>query len=190
MNIANAITLTRLLSVPVFVWLVLMDMIGAAFWLFLAAAISDAVDGIIAKKFEMQTNLGAYLDPLADKVLLVTAYIVLGSKGLLPVWLVITVVSPDALIVGGALLFDKQTGDLSMEPLKISKVNTVVQLLLILCAMTPTAFALHQEGVITLLSYAALLTTLASGAAYVYIWTHRAHEFEHASKLDQGEDKP
>ena len=180
MNIANAITLTSLLSVPIFVWLVLLDMIGAALWLFLAAAISDAVDGIIAKKFNMQTNLGSYLDPLADKTLLVVAYIVLGSKGLLPAWLVITVVSRDALIVGGALLFDKLTGDLNMEPLKISKLNTVVQLLLILSVLAPAAFALHHEAIVTLLSFAVMLTTLASGAAYVYIWTHRAHVFEHA----------
>ena len=190
MNIANAITLTRLLSVPIFVWLVLLDMIGASFWLFLAAAISDAVDGIIAKKFNMHTNLGSYLDPLADKTLLVVAYIVLGSKGLLPAWLVITVVSRDALIVGGALLFDKLTGDLNMEPLKISKLNTVVQLLLILSILAPAAFALHHEAIVTLLSFAVMLTTLASGAAYVYIWTHRAHVFEHASKSDQREEEP
>jgi len=188
MNIPNAITFARLLSVPVFIWLLVKEYTDAAFWLFLAAAISDALDGIIAKKFNMQTILGAYLDPIADKVLLVTAFIVLGSKGLIPIWLVITVVSRDALIVGGALLFDTLTGDLSITPLRVSKLNTTVQLLLILAVMLPDVFTLPHEPMITLLSYIVLATTLASGAAYVYIWTHRAHVFENASKNRSGNE--
>jgi cardiolipin synthase len=181
MNPANVISLIRLLSVPLFVWLILSDETDIAFWLFLAAAISDAVDGIIAKHFDMQTELGAYLDPIADKTLLVTAFIVLGSKGLLPLWIVIPVVSRDALIVGGALVFEKLTGDLNMEPLSISKTNTVFQLLLVLAALLPSVFASPVEPVVTLLSFAVLLTTLVSGATYVYIWTVRAHVFERES---------
>ncbi|WNK01596.1 CDP-alcohol phosphatidyltransferase family protein [Thalassospiraceae bacterium LMO-JJ14] len=184
MNIANIISLARLLSVPVFVWLILIDETAAAFWLFLAAAISDAVDGIIAKSFNMQTDLGAYLDPIADKTLLVSAYIVLGGKGLLPLWVVIPVVSRDALIVGGALLFDKLTGRLNMEPLLVSKLNTVMQLLLIIAAMLPSVFASPIAPVVTLLSTAVLVTTLVSGAAYVYIWTMRVHVLERVSDAD------
>jgi len=184
MNTANIISLARLLSVPVFVWLILIDETPAAFWLFLAAAISDAVDGIIAKTFNMQTNLGAYLDPIADKTLLVAAYIVLGGKDLLPLWVVIPVVSRDALIVGGALLFDKLTGKLNMEPILVSKLNTVMQLLLIIAAMLPSVFASPIAPVVTLMSTAVLVTTLVSGAAYVYIWTMRAHVLERVSDAD------
>jgi len=184
MNIANLISLARLLSVPIFVWLLLSGETPAAFWLFLIAAVSDAVDGIIAKQFHMQTNLGAYLDPIADKTLLVTAYIVLGSMGLLPVWVVIAVVSRDALIVGGALVFEKLTGALNMEPLLISKANTVMQILLVTAAMLPSVFAYPEEHVVTLLSAAVLLTTMVSGGAYVYIWTLRAHVFERTSVVE------
>lgn len=189
MNIPNTITLARLLSVPIYVWLVIQGYTDAAFWLFLAAAISDALDGIIAKNFNMQTNLGAHLDPIADKALLVSAFVVLGSKGLLPAWIIICVVSRDTLIVGGALLFDKLTGDLNMEPLKISKLNTVMQIVLILAVMVPDIFTLPTDPMITSLCFAVLATTLASGAAYVYIWTYRAHVFEHAPK-DRSENKP
>ena len=184
MNIPNLISLARLLSVPVFVWLLIDGSTAAAFWLFMLAAISDAVDGIIAKKFHLQTDLGAYLDPIADKTLLVSAYIVLGSMGLLPVWIVIAVVSRDFLIVGGALVFEKLTGALSMEPLLISKANTLMQILLIIAAMLPSVFAYPEAHVVTLLSAAVLVTTMVSGGAYVYIWTRRAHVFERTSGAD------
>jgi len=175
MNIANFISFARLLSVPVFVWLIVQDEMTAAFWLFLVAAVSDAVDGIIARHFHMRTTLGEYLDPIADKTLLVTAYIVLGSEGLLPLWIVIPVVSRDALIVAGAVLVEKLTGDLRMEPLNISRANTLLQLLLALAVMVPGVFASPTGHVVTLLSFAVLVTTLVSGGTYVYIWTMRVH---------------
>lgn len=178
MNIANFITLSRLLSVPLFVWLLARGDTTAAFWLFLFAAVSDAVDGIIARQFDMQTALGEYLDPIADKTLLVTAYVVLGSMGMLPLWIVIAVVSRDAMIVGGALLIEKLTRDLRMEPILISKANTLMQLLLVLAAMMPSVFASPTGHVVTLLSFAVLVTTLVSGGAYVYIWSMRAHKLE------------
>ncbi len=184
MNIPNMISMARLLSVPVYVWLVISGELEAAFWLFLFAALSDAVDGILAKHFNMETALGAYLDPIADKTLLVSAYIVLGTQDLLPVWIVILVVSRDVLIVGGALVFDKLTGELSMEPLLVSKANTAMQLLLVLAAMLPTVFATPATPVVSLLSFAVLLTTLVSGGAYVYIWSKRAHVFERLSDTD------
>jgi len=184
MNVPNLISLARLLSVPVFVWLILDGATAAAFWLFLLAAISDAVDGIIAEQFHLKTDLGAYLDPIADKTLLVTAYIVLGSMSLLPVWIVIAVVSRDVLIVGGALVFEKLTGALNMEPLLISKINTLMQILLVTAAMLPSVFAYPEAHVVTLLSAAVLVTTMVSGGAYVYIWTRRAHVFERTSGAD------
>lgn len=177
MNIANFISLARLLSVPVFVWLVLDGRTTAAFWLFLCAALSDALDGLIARHFNMRTTLGEYLDPIADKTLLVVAYIVLGTQELLPVWIVITVVSRDVLIVIGAVLIEKLTGNLRMEPITISRANTLMQLLLALAVLLPGVFASPTAHVVTLLSAAVLLTTLVSGGAYVYIWTMRAHLF-------------
>ena len=104
MSPPNVISLGRLLSVPLTVWVILQGYFVVAFGIFVAAGVSDAVDGFLAKRFGMETELGRYLDPLADKALLVAVFITLGQMGYLPVWLVILVVSRDVLIIGGVLL--------------------------------------------------------------------------------------
>ena len=106
LSIPNLITLGRILLVPVVVWAIASgeQYIWIAFVLFLAAGVSDAVDGYLAKRFHMTTELGAYLDPLADKALIVSIYLTLGIKGLIPGWLVILVVSRDIMIVGAVML--------------------------------------------------------------------------------------
>ena len=103
-NIPNFITLGRIMSVPVIFWLLLSGENKFAFFVFVAAGISDAVDGYLAKRFNWSTELGAYLDPLADKLLIVSIFIALGVRGELPLWLVIAVVSRDILIVAAVLL--------------------------------------------------------------------------------------
>ena len=178
MNIPNLVTLGRICAVPVIIWLILDRRMEAAFWVALAAAISDAVDGIIAKRFNMQTTLGAFLDPIADKALLVSVYIALGHEGFLPIWLVILVVFRDALIVGGALLFHTLTQSLEMAPLMVSKVNTVLQLILGVTVVGSEAFGLDATMVRDPLIYATGLTTLISGATYAVGWTGRAGEIE------------
>ena len=139
MNIPNLITLCRLAAVPLVIWLILNDDMMIAFWIFFFAALSDAADGIIAKQFDMETVFGAFLDPIADKALLVGVYLTLGNEGLLPTWLVILVVFRDILIVGGALLFQTVTQSLTMQPLMISKINTVLQLVIRECSLAPIA---------------------------------------------------
>ena len=98
-NIPNFITLARVLSVPVIFWLLVNGNSRIAFFVFLCAGISDAVDGYLAKRFKWTTELGAYLDPLADKLLIVSIYIALGVSNEIPLWLVIAVVSRDILIL-------------------------------------------------------------------------------------------
>ncbi len=185
MNAPNTISMARLLSVPVIVWFILTERLEAAFWLFVAAAVSDAVDGILAKRFGMATKLGAYLDPIADKALLVTAFVALGYRGEIPLWLVLLVVSRDVLIVGGALVFEALTRSLTMEPLWISKVNTVTQLCVITIALFPPMFGNVPLGIVTSLYYFAALTTVLSGAAYVFIWSGRASSAENAPSLKE-----
>ena len=102
MNIPNALTLARIILVPLIVWLIISHEMATAFVLFLLAGLSDAVDGYLAKRFGWQTELGTYLDPIADKALLVSIYVTLGFTNHLPVWLVIAVVSRDILIVGAS----------------------------------------------------------------------------------------
>src|SRR5437870_2887732 len=101
LNLPNLITLARLLSVPLTMWLIFGERYGAAFWVFLGAGISDALDGYIAKRFDRRTRLGALLDPAADKAMLAGVYVTLGLAGQLPHWLVALVVLRDLLIVLG-----------------------------------------------------------------------------------------
>lgn len=147
-----------------------------AFWLFLVAAFSDAVDGIIAKRFDMVTLLGSYLDPIADKVMLVSVYIVLGSLGQLPLWIVLLVVSRDALIVGGALLLWMLARSTRVKPLKISKVNTFCQIVLAVAVLgliglgLPTGFSVTLGVIVDILMVIVAASTLASGASYLVGW--------------------
>ncbi|MGA8394441.1 MAG: CDP-alcohol phosphatidyltransferase family protein, partial [Pseudolabrys sp.] len=125
MSIPNLITLGRILLVPVVVWAIASGAMWIAFVLFLGAGLSDAVDGYLAKRFHMTTELGAYLDPLADKALIVSIYIALGVNGLIPGWLVILVVSRDIMIVGAVMLSWLVGTPIKVKPLLVSKLNTV-----------------------------------------------------------------
>ena len=184
-NLPNLISLCRLLSVPLLVWLILDHQMEWAFWLFVIAGISDAVDGFIAKHLDSQSVLGAYLDPLADKALLVSVYIALGNQNFLPNWLVIMVVFRDIMIVGGALLFYTLTQTLKMEPLLVSKVNTVAQIVLAGTVLGIAAMDLAEDELPLLqiyvswaLVYLVAATTLASGAGYLVKWSRKAATME------------
>ena len=130
MSIPNLITLGRVILVPVVFWLLLTGELKAAFLVFVVAGISDAVDGFLAKRFNWETELGAYLDPIADKLLIVCIFIALGVTGRLPSWLVITVVSRDVLIVIAVVLSWLLGHPTPMKPLAVSKINTVAQIVL------------------------------------------------------------
>src|SRR5882724_1371074 len=128
LSIPNLITLARILLVPVVVWTIATGQIRLAFLLFLAAGISDGVDGFLAKRFGMKTELGAYLDPLADKVLIVSIYVTLGITAVIPLWIVILVVSRDIMIVGAIILSWVIDRPVQIKPLVVGKLNTAVQI--------------------------------------------------------------
>lgn len=130
MSIPNIITLLRMVLVPVVIWLIVSSEFVAAFWLFLLAGATDAVDGFIAKQFNQATMLGAYLDPLADKLLLISIYVALGVTSDLPAWLVIAVVSRDVLIVVAFLVAWLVNMPIRVRPLRVSKANTAAQIVL------------------------------------------------------------
>lgn len=176
--VPNLITLARLLSVPVAVYVILLGYYGVAFWIFLIAGVSDAADGLIAKHYGVSSKVGSFLDPLADKALLMGVYLALGSLDHIPLWLVILIVFRDVLIIGGALLFQTLTHSLKMEPLFISKVNTVAQITLAGFVLGRLALGLSDGWLESLLVYAVATTTLASGAAYVVKWGLRAVHYE------------
>lgn len=170
MTIANAVTLLRFFLVPAVVFALLSGAFGWAFLGFLAAGVSDGVDGFIARQFNQRTELGAYLDPIADKLLLVSVFVVLGYMEELPLWLVIGVVSRDALIVGGVVLANIMGNPVAMRPLFVSKANTLVQILLALLVLAELAFGYHPGSVRQLAVALTGLLTVASGAAYLVDW--------------------
>ena len=177
-QLPNLISLGRLGCAPAVVWAVLTARFELAFWLFLVAGVSDAVDGLLAKRLGATSVLGAWLDPLADKTLLVGASIALASGGGLPLWLVVMVVFRDLLIVGGAIVVQTMTFRLVVEPLIVSKVNTAAQIGLLAAALAGPAFGWSfpqnfELGVVTVAA-----TTLLSGVAYVVTWVRRVNAWE------------
>jgi cardiolipin synthase len=169
-NLPNLITLARLVSVPVALWLIFDRHYGAAFCLFVAAGVSDAVDGYIAKHFNRRTRLGALLDPAADKALLSGVYISLGIMGHLPLWLVWLVVLRDAAIVAGFVLIQSSTAPKHFAPLFISKINTAVQIALVGFVLARLGLGVEATELTLLLVLATAVTTLLSGFSYLGRW--------------------
>jgi len=180
-NLPNLITLARLISVPVAVWMIVEGFFLYAFWLFVAAGISDALDGFIAKRFNAQSQFGSFLDPLADKALLVSVYVALGHDGHVEPWLVILVVSRDVMIIGGVVLMWMLTDSYRVVPSVISKFNTVAQILLAAMVLAKLGMAFDDLGVTVVMTYLVAATTLLSGAGYLVAWVRRAATMEDAT---------
>ena len=170
LNIPNLITLGRVLSVPFVFWLLLSGRYQTAFFIFVVAGLSDAVDGWLAKRYSWQTELGAYLDPLADKLLIVSIYIALGVRAELPLWLVIMVVSRDILIVVAVLLSWLMDQPVVIKPLAVSKANTVAQIVLAATVLADDGFGLGLGIIRTALVWITGALTLLSLAAYLKAW--------------------
>ncbi len=170
LNLPNLITLGRLLSVPVAIWLIVDGRFAAAFWLFVAAGVSDGLDGYIAKRFDRRTRLGAMLDPAADKLLLAGVAVTLGLAGQLPGWLVILIVLRDSLIVVGFALIHATTAPRRFDPLYISKANTLVQIALVGFVLARLGLGIAAGPATRLLIIAAAVTTVLSGLSYLVRW--------------------
>lgn len=148
------------------VWLIATERLQAAFWLFVAAGVSDAIDGFIAKNFNSRTELGTWLDPLADKILLNGIYLAMALVGWLPVWLAILVIGRDLLIITGVVLIQRRNPLFRAEPLVIGKLNTFAQIVLAAVALAHAGGLVDLAEMIPLLIGAAALTTVGSGAGY------------------------
>lgn len=181
-NIPNFITLGRVMSVPVIFWLLVSGQNRVAFFVFVCAGISDAVDGYLAKRFDWRTELGAYLDPLADKLLIVSIFIALGVRNELPLWLVIAVVSRDILIIVAVLLSWLMEHPVRVKPLVISKINTVAQIVLAGTVLADDAFTLELGTIRLGLVWITGALTFLSLAAYLKAW------FMHMTGYETGKD--
>jgi len=173
-HIPNIITILRILLVIPVVMLLLERQYGAALLLFALAGISDGVDGFLAKRFGWQSRLGSILDPLADKLLLVCAFLSLAWLVLIPLALVVAVMLRDLMIVLGVIALHYRYGRFEMQPTRVSKVNTFFQIVLVLAVVFYHGEFARIPGIVDALVYIVWATTLISGANYVWIWGRRA----------------
>jgi cardiolipin synthase len=169
-NIPNIITMARLLMTPLAVSMIVSQRFLAAFSIFLLASVSDAVDGFIARRFNLRTELGAYLDPLADKALLVSIYVSLAVYAGLPAWLAITVVSRDVMILVAVLVSWLMDKPVEIRPVWESKFNTAAQIALAGFALGVRAYGFDPHPLQTYLEWTVAATTVASGGIYVAQW--------------------
>lgn len=167
MNVPNLLTIGRVFAVPLVVWLIASGEYLWAFWLFAAAAVTDGIDGWLARAWDQRTELGAYLDPVADKALLVSIYVTLAIFGEIPRPLVIAVVFRDLVIIGAVILTWLIENPVPIDPLKISKLNTLAQLLFAGLVLAANGYALDLGMAETVGAYLVGALTLGSAGAYL-----------------------
>ena len=172
----NAISILRIFLVVPVGWFIVQSKYDAALAVFFVAGFSDALDGFLAKTFNWHSKLGALLDPLADKLLLTVSFIALWWAALIPAWLAALVVIRDVVIVSGATAYNFLIKPVEGNPTIISKVNTALELLLVLAVLAAAGFGWPPMAAITVLGAAVLVTVVISGIDYVWTWTIKAQE--------------
>lgn len=188
MNLPNTITLLRILLVPLLVYALLRQQYSLALSVFLVASLSDALDGYLARRMAAQSRLGAILDPIADKLLVVTTVVMLTWQAWIPYWLTLIIVLRDLVIVSGAFAFHRLIGRVDFVPTYLSKINTVVQFMFILLVLLeaagwPALATLRQPAVMLV-----LVTTLSSGLHYVWVWGAKAFTLGNKQSIDDAMD--
>ena len=173
-HVPNAITLVRLLLIPVLVVLVAQRDYAAAFTAFLFSALSDFADGVIARRWNARTRLGAIADPVVDKLTMLAATLTLAVQGLLPLWLVAAIVARDLVIVGGALAYHYWVGRYDMAPTLLSKINTAIEFLTLAMVLGVAADIVIASAAMPILFTLLMVTIVASGVQYVWVWGRRA----------------
>ena len=193
-NLPNILTVTRILLTPLFVIFLLRDMFGFALLVFTVSAISDALDGLLARYFNQRTELGAYLDPIADKLLMTAAYVSLAVLKILPSWLTVIVISRDVLIALGFAIFALTNQHVEVKPSPVSKCTTVAQLTTVILILLDTQLT-GLQSLIPVLYWVVAVLTIISGLHYVYIGLNflqavnsRGREKQHPDKA--GNDSP
>ncbi len=174
-DIPNCITVLRVLLTAPVAYLLLEQRYSEALLLFLIAGLSDGLDGYLAKRYNWSSRLGSILDPLADKLLLVTAYICLSWVGDIPLWLAFMVLGRDLIIVLGAIAYYFLVGHYQPAPTWISKINTTLQIVLVLALVFSLGLVALPQWLLISLVYAVCATTLLSGLDYVWSWGRKAY---------------
>lgn len=178
MYVPNIITIARIFSVPVMIWMIVTGNLFSAFFLFLVAGLSDALDGFLARRFHWQTELGAYLDPIADKTMLTCVYAALAFHGHIPIWLGILVVSRDFLIVGGVVLAWLLDRPVVIRPMLIGKINTGLQIGLATAVLAEKGLALGWWSYVVPLIWTTGLLTALSAFLYLATWLRHMASYD------------
>jgi len=166
MTIPNLITAFRIILVPVFVIYLINDRLSAALVVFLVCMISDGIDGMVARVFNQKSRLGAYLDPLADKTLLVTAFVLLGVRGYLPSWFTVTAIARDVMILLGVAVIHLNRLEIKIRPSTVSKINTCFQFITLSLVLLKGCILLPSL-VYQALYYLTAVLTITSGLHYM-----------------------
>jgi cardiolipin synthase len=174
LSLPNALTLARLALVPVMAYFLATGAYGTALIVFLVAALTDFVDGVIARALRQTSALGAALDPVADKLNMLVATVLLAWQALLPPWLAVAIVARDVIIVGGAVAYRLTRGHVEMAPTVLSKVNTFIEFAVLLLVMGGAAGWLELSAWLPGVFVLVFATVLASGAEYVWVWGRKA----------------
>lgn len=170
MNIPNILTLLRLCLVPLVIDMIISNEWVLAFALFVLAGVTDGVDGFIARHFNLRTELGAYLDPVADKALLVSIYVTLAVAQIIPAWLAILVVARDIMIVGAIIIAWLLDNPMPIAPLRVSKANTFAQIAFAALVLGMLAFGMVEPDVRNAMMIGVAALTLISMGAYLGLW--------------------
>lgn len=168
MNVPNALTIIRILLIPLFLYKIIQGEMVFATAVYLTAAVTDGLDGFIARVWKLQTKLGTFLDPMADKLLITTSFLVLSILKIIPLWLALAVISRDFIIVSGSLLVYLMKDELTIRPQPIGKVTTFFQFGYILLVLLQSASDFTFPS--TLYSPMVLITgglTVVSGGVYI-----------------------
>jgi cardiolipin synthase len=174
LNVPNSITLIRLGLVPAMAYYLADEAYEIALPIFLVAALSDLADGYIARKFKLVSTFGATLDPIADKLSMLVATVLLAWQTLLPLWLAVVIVARDIIIVVGALAFLLVRGRLDIAPTRLSKVNTFIEFAVLLLVMASAAGWIETGRWMPTVFVVVLMTVVGSGAQYVWLWGRKA----------------
>ncbi|MBT9591465.1 MAG: CDP-alcohol phosphatidyltransferase family protein [Thiobacillus sp.] len=174
LNLPNIITLLRLAAVPVIAWLILLQRWEAASWLFLAAAVSDGIDGLLARGLNQMTQLGAALDTIADKALGVVTLVMLTQVGAIPLWVTLAILLRDSIIVLGALSYRELAGHLEIHPTWLGKTHVFAEFALLALVLANLGKLLVVGPWLTVLFVAVFVIAVISGVQYVWIWSAKA----------------
>ena len=180
-GIPNLLTVARMLATVPLVGCIALELYDAAFLIALIAGFSDAVDGLLAKRFNWVSGIGGVMDPLADKMMLVSIFVVLCAQGHIPLWLLLLVTGRDVMIVVGGLFYHYKVEDFDAKPTWISKGNTALQILLAAVVLFALAWQPDWMVWITWLIFAVAATTLVSGLQYVWVYGRKAWSMQYDS---------